>query len=90
LKVEDVLSVYSGIDGKCCCGCSGKHTYNPMYVDEGTKKRGYPVKESEVSKRVVSMVLNKVKGSMQAEVDGDMVTTVIGRRLYIVYLRSSN
>lgn len=22
----DVKSVYSGVNGKCCCGCSGKHS----------------------------------------------------------------
>lgn len=24
--LADVKSVYSGVNGKCCCGCSGKHS----------------------------------------------------------------
>lgn len=26
LKLENVTKVYSGINGRCCCGCAGKHT----------------------------------------------------------------
>lgn len=26
IKIEKVKSVYSGKDGKCCCGCAGKHS----------------------------------------------------------------
>jgi acyl-CoA hydrolase len=25
IDITKVTSVYSGKDGKCCCGCSGKH-----------------------------------------------------------------
>jgi len=26
MELNQVKSVYSGINGRCCCGCSGKHT----------------------------------------------------------------
>lgn len=26
ITIENVKSVYSGKDGKCCCGCAGKHS----------------------------------------------------------------
>jgi hypothetical protein len=25
VELANVVSVYSGKDGKCCCGCAGKH-----------------------------------------------------------------
>jgi hypothetical protein len=29
-KIEDIMSVYSGKEGKCCCGCNGKHYHDDM------------------------------------------------------------
>ncbi len=26
ISIENVKQVYSGKDGKCCCGCAGKHS----------------------------------------------------------------
>lgn len=26
ITIENVKQVYSGKDGKCCCGCAGKHS----------------------------------------------------------------
>ena len=26
ITIDTVKSVYSGKDGKCCCGCAGKHS----------------------------------------------------------------
>lgn len=26
ISIENVKSVYSGKNGKCCCGCAGKHS----------------------------------------------------------------
>ena len=26
ISIENIKQVYSGKDGKCCCGCAGKHS----------------------------------------------------------------
>lgn len=70
VKVEDVLSVYSGKANSCCCGCSGKHTYNPDYKDAGTINRGYEVDDDECSLRTVKLILNKCKKN-GAKYEGD-------------------
>ena len=35
MSVHNVTSVYSGIAGRCCCGCSGKHYRNPGFANAG-------------------------------------------------------
>lgn len=30
---ETIKSVYSGKDGKCCCGCSGKHSTDTKNIN---------------------------------------------------------
>jgi hypothetical protein len=87
--LEKVMSVYSGIDGKCCCGCSGKHTYASAHVRTGSRHRGYPVKDDEVNDRVVKRVVNKINRLIDAgepvSIDEDFVSAVVGRRVYIAY-----
>src|SRR3990172_4945351 len=43
IKVADIQSVYSGINGRCCCGCSGKHSYASQYRELASKGIGYQV-----------------------------------------------
>ena len=91
LTAKDILSVYSGQDGKCCCGCAGKHYYNPSYMKEGTKYRGYEVTEDETSIKMVEKVLKVLKQAEELEIDGSgFISTVVGKRLYIVYLLGHN
>ena len=88
LTVERVLSVYSGQDGKCCCGCSGKHYYASVHVEAASKRRGYAVTPDEVSDQMVRKVV-KIINAQSAElvdVDASFLSTVIGRRLYIAYV----
>ena len=33
LKVTDVVSVYEGEVGKCCCGCAGEYYYSPAFTE---------------------------------------------------------
>jgi hypothetical protein len=87
LQFEDVLSVYSGRDGACCCGCSGTHSYNSLYKDLGSKTRGYPVTDRELNDRQVRRVLNIIKKAEKVEDDRVCISTVVGKRLYIVYLK---
>ena len=86
LTVEDVLSVYSGINGKCCCGCSGQHYFRTATQVLGGKRRGYAVPDEDVSDMMVKTVLDKIKASGDVENLTSCLSTVIGERLYIVYL----
>lgn len=75
IAVDEVRSVYSGKDGNCCCGCSGTH---------------YEADKPENSAMVtrVLRIVNEAIASDEAEWNSDdCVSTTIGKRLYIVYLR---
>lgn len=95
LTFNDVLSVYSGKDGKCCCGCAGKHSYNSKHRAEGAKTRGYAVDDDDVNDKMIARVLTLVRkqviesGSEHVTIGEHHVSTVIGERLYIVYVRPS-
>lgn len=62
LQPHQILSVYSGKPG-CCCGCLGKHTYNPQHQTLGTEKRGYTVTDEECSARSIAIMLGKAKAN---------------------------
>ncbi len=86
LTTDDIHQVYSGIDGRCCCGCSGKHSYNSKgFVPSAD---GYPSME-DVNDRMVKKVLNILKNADVDEIDAcdTYFATVVGKRLYIAYLR---
>lgn len=94
LTVNDVMSVYSGKDGKCCCGCAGKHSYNSKFTAEGTKNRGYKVETADVNDAMVKRVLNVVQRAFanddaSAEIGANFASVVVGNRVYIVYPRPS-
>lgn len=61
LTPSDIISVYSGKAGKCCCGCSGIHRYNSAYVTEASKRRGYPVRKSEINDVHLKKVLKIIQ-----------------------------
>lgn len=91
LALEDVVSVYSGKPGKCCCGCAGNHRYALAHVVSGVaaKSRGYAVDADEVNDRQVRKVLRVVqenigRDDVDAMEDG-FASVVVGGRLYIVY-----
>ena len=89
IKLDHVASVYSGKDGACCCGCSGKHTYATRHHTWSSKNRGYAVKLEEINNRTVSMIVNKMNRNLLYVVQDDesFVSMVLpGERLYIAYL----
>ena len=60
IKLEDIMSVYSGLKG-CMCGCKGKYSYAHQHREEASAKRGYTVNDEDVSIRNVKRILNLFK-----------------------------
>jgi hypothetical protein len=92
IRVEDVLKVYSGKNGKCMCGCAGKYTYRKTTQEIGGEKRGYPVTDDEVSDRAVKTILNKINAGIReglAERESDHIAVVVDKRIYVAYLLPS-
>lgn len=89
VDAAEVLSVYSGKDSKCCCGCSGKHYYAAAKVAAASKSRGYEVTPDEVNDRMIKKVVGIINKADDVDDERDahgFVSTVIGSRLYVVYL----
>ena len=83
ISIKDVESAYSGKDGKCCCGCSGKHYYLKA---QGDYRGGGTTKDATQVKRI----LNIVNAAEKKEVDSVFVSAVVDTRLYIVYLKQES
>jgi hypothetical protein len=86
LTTDKVQSVYSGVNGKCCCGCAGKHFYNSKYQTQASKSRGYEVSDCEVSDKTVARVVKQfIANPGTIEIDQHVASRVVGNRLYVVY-----
>ena len=88
LDWQDVVSVYSGKDGYCCCGCSGEHTYSSLHRALGQTRRGYEISDTEVSDREVKRIVdifNREASDSDAS-DPEYISVTVGKRLYIAYL----
>lgn len=83
LRPSDIDQVYSGIDGKCCCGCSGTHYYRAAYAADPTNDLG----EVKVSDKMVVKVLSIIQAAEDVDFDSAYIATTVGKRLYIAYLR---
>lgn len=87
----DVMSVYSGKGGKCCCGCSGIHRYHPAHVAVAAKDRGYAIDPKQVNIGQVRRVLRTIQENVaEAEFGTNYVSWVDydhseKGKLYIVY-----
>lgn len=69
ISIENVKQVYSGKDGKCCCGCSGTHS-----TDDKQKTRIVNILNKAAK-----------AGNLMDTVDDTYAATVIGKRLYVAY-----
>jgi hypothetical protein len=89
---SQIEAVYSGINGRCCCGCAGKHTYASAFQKAASKRRGYKVTDDEVSDRTVALIANKINAATPEQREDhsgkyrSYYAAVIGERLYIAYL----
>lgn len=79
---KQIVKVYSGKNGACQCGCSGKYSYTAYGAKEHSP--GYDVSDS-VSERSVKIIAKKVLSDSNKEVDGDIVYSVEGNRIRVVY-----
>ena len=92
VDVDDVISVYSGKTGACCCGCSGKHSYASKYRARGGAARGCKLQDSDISDLTVKRIVGKINRSCMSEpqttsLREQYMTAVIGKRLYIAYFK---
>ncbi len=85
---ETTVSVYSGKDGKCCCGCAGTYRYNSRLVATGSANRGYEVTADEINDAQVTRVLRAIaEGDVSGLEFGDNhVARVVNGRLFVAYL----
>jgi hypothetical protein len=100
LDLNKIQSAYSGRNGACACGCSGKHWYPKRNIGRGLEVRGYEIWPDEVSDSQIKRIANViVKVATAQQSDGwdkdrdgwidmmtpDWVAAVKGTRQYIVY-----
>lgn len=85
---ETTVSVYSGKDGKCCCGCAGTHRYNSRHVATGSANRGYEVTADEINDAQVTRVLRTIAEGVASglEFGDNHVARVVNGRLFVAYL----
>ena len=88
VRLEDVVSVYSGKDGRCCCGCSGKHYIATAHRVEGCRRVGFYDTDAVVCNDVqVRRVMRIIQKTDSAKMSDGFVEATVGGRLYIAYLR---
>ena len=85
IKLDKVMRVYSGIDGRCMCGCSGKYTTAKQFQAAASKDRGYEVGDEECNDRTVKLMVKKIEGAEKHEVGDNYIAATIGRRIYAAY-----
>lgn len=87
LELGDIMSVYSGRAGACCCGCAGKYSTASAHVEASVKNRGYRINPEPVNDRMVKKVFTLVKlNASQCEDLGSCISLDQGNRTYTAYL----
>lgn len=79
--LQAVYKVYSGVAGKCMCGCAGKYSY----TQQGARDHN-PGYEPEVNERSVKIITGKILRSSNAVVEDDCVYVDNGKRILVAYL----
>ena len=87
ITLDQVFEVYSGINGRCCCGCSGKYSIASKHRVYAGKHRGYSVDLDECNDRTVKMFVNKMNKNPNTKwLNAHQATLVVGNRLYMAIL----
>ena len=88
IKIEKVLSTYSGKAHKCMCGCSGSYHYSSSLVTIAAKDRGYEIDKEEINDIRVKQIVKKISNSPRVEVievDTKYIYSIIeNQRQYVV------
>jgi len=92
LSPSDIVSVYVGRANKCCCGCSGVHSYSTEHQAEASESHGYQV--DNVDDATVLKVLRTVQAHEELAMFGsNHVAVNVGpksrQKVYIVYFHKS-
>lgn len=93
IDIDGVMRVYSGINGKCCCGCAGKYAYASKYRKIASKEQDCKIGDDEISDRTVKTIVNKMNKFLAIlgnhpeypDLLKKFVSIVKGTRLYIAY-----
>jgi hypothetical protein len=82
IKPDSVHHVYSGRANRCCCGCSGTHTY-----DDQAKGPGYTVPRTSHSSiaRTVKKMNRMIAEGCEVEFLGTCITVETDTRIYVAY-----
>lgn len=94
IDLANVVSVYSGKNGHCCCGCAGTHTVASTWREYAASQRGYPVRDNEVSDVTIKRIVSKMNRlGPQRNHGGDTPDNVwvveTETRRYIAYLNTA-
>lgn len=87
ISPDDIISVYTGRDGECCCGCAGDHIYHSTKQTEGSEHRGYAVGDDEVDDKKFQWIIDVINQALKTEDLGSCISTVVGDRIFIAYRR---
>lgn len=91
IEREQVASVYSGRDGKCCCGCAGRHSYAAAHREWASANRGYPVSDDDINESAVTRIVNIINANRAtARRASNHAYVVLGARLYIAYFKQES
>ena len=88
IEPDQVLSTYNGKANRCCCGCSGTHSYPESRIarEVAGLKRGYPIGDDECSNRKMAFVIRKLNANLDKVEDGGSYWALdTGSRVYIAY-----
>ena len=88
LNIQNVTRVYNGKIG-CMCGCNGKYSTNPLWKEEVSAWRGYPVSDDECSERSVKIITKKVMMNPNKKFEDNYVYVEdrVANRIQVVYFR---
>ncbi len=77
----NVYKVYSGVAGKCMCGCAGKYSY----TSEGAVKHN-PGYEPTVSERSVKIITGKLLRNSNTQREDGMLVLEQNGRILVAFL----
>jgi hypothetical protein len=88
-NLEDIVSVYLGVPGKCMCGCSGNYAYTSTNVKYAGKDRGYSIDDDEISDRKVKARLKRFYAdpTEPEKLYGYIFTKTINEKQITIYLK---